>query len=359
VASAYITTRTTQTGKKRFVVRYRLHGGDSKVRHAGSFKTMREAKLRRDLVGGELARGNNPAERLSALFAEPVKARTFAEVAEAYRVSRLDLAAETTKNLGSHLKAILPTFEDRDPATITFQDVQAWVAGLELKASSVRRYTATLRLILDYAGVDPNPARDGRVRLPTIVTEEPQPPTAKQFLAILDKTPTRWRLPFVLIEQTGMTVGEASSLAWGDVDVAGSKVRLRRANVKAGIRSRARWPQVPEWLMELIEETCPFEDRTAERRVFPGFTSDVGKNLMARACVAAGIPHFHPHDLRHRRLSLWHGQGVPAKELAERAGHARASMTLDVYSHVMPLDEASQEDLVRMLSEQNGGREVL
>ena len=56
---------------------------------------------------------------------------------------------------------------------------------------------------------------------------------------------------------------------------------------------------------------------------------------MARACVDAGIAHYHPHDLRHRRLSLWHAQGVPARELAARAGHARASMSLDVYSQVL------------------------
>ena len=28
--------------------------------------------------------------------------------------------------------------------------------------------------------------------------------------------------------------------------------------------------------------------------------------------------------------------GIPARELAERAGHSRPSMSLDVYSHVMP-----------------------
>jgi integrase len=70
---------------------------------------------------------------------------------------------------------------------------------------------------------------------------------------------------------------------------------------------------------------------------------------MARACRTAGIPHFHPHDLRHRRTSLWHGQGVPEKELSQRVGHARASMTLDVYSHVMPLDEVSQEQFEAVL----------
>jgi len=36
-------------------------------------------------------------------------------------------------------------------------------------------------------------------------------------------------------------------------------------------------------------------------------------------------------------------------ELAERAGHSRPSMSLDVYSHVMPPDEASSERLQRLL----------
>jgi hypothetical protein len=48
-------------------------------------------------------------------------------------------------------------------------------------------------------------------------------------------------------------------------------------------------------------------------------------------------------SLRHRRITIWHQSGVPARELAERAGHARPSMSLDVYSHVMPPDELPTE----------------
>jgi integrase len=88
-----------------------------------------------------------------------------------------------------------------------------------------------------------------------------------------------------------------------------------------------------------IAAICPLEDRTAERRVFVGYERNAARNAVARACLNAGIPHFHPDDFRHRRISLWHQQGIPVKQLAERVGHARASMTLDVYSHVMPLDE--------------------
>jgi integrase len=70
---------------------------------------------------------------------------------------------------------------------------------------------------------------------------------------------------------------------------------------------------------------------------------------MLRACKLAKVPHYHPHDLRHRRISLWHQSGVPARELAERAGHARPSMSLDVYSHVMPANEVPDDRLLRLI----------
>jgi hypothetical protein len=45
--------------------------------------------------------------------------------------------------------------------------------------------------LLDFCEVDPNPARDRRIKLPSVVQDEPTPPTAKQFLAILDKITDR------------------------------------------------------------------------------------------------------------------------------------------------------------------------
>ena len=65
MASASITVRTTGKGK-RYVVRYRLGGRSCPLKHGGSFGTMREARIRRDLIAGELAAGRNPAETLQA-----------------------------------------------------------------------------------------------------------------------------------------------------------------------------------------------------------------------------------------------------------------------------------------------------
>jgi integrase len=56
---------------------------------------------------------------------------------------------------------------------------------------------------------------------------------------------------------------------------------------------------------------------------------------MARACKAAGIAHFHPHDLRHRYASIQVKRGVPITDLSAQLGHTKKSMTLDTYSHVI------------------------
>jgi integrase len=282
----------------------------------------------------------------SAIFLSRTSARS-----RSLSAAEIHLGEGTGRNIASHRARLDDIFGDRDPATLTVaQQIEA-VGKLaqDLAASTLTHYWATHRQILDFTGVRPNPARDPSVKLPKVRTEEVSPPSAGHFLAMLGWiTDTDIIRAVVTMEQTGMAIGETLALEWGDVDIAGCEFRLRRAAVKGGIRSRARRVQVPEWLMSLIVDSCPLEDRTATRRVFQ-VTARRIRAAMEAACNTAGIPVYTPHDLRHRRLSLWHGQGVPARELAARAGHSRASMTLDVYSHVMPLDEASMESLEAVL----------
>jgi integrase len=347
VSTLTITTRKRNDGT-RYVVRYRLGGRGWPIAHAGSFKTLKEAKVRRDLVAGELAAGRNPADALRAMLAAPVPTLTVERWAERFIASRIDVDANTTKNYRTALRKAGETFGDRDPATITVDEVAAWVATLadKHKAGTVGLYLLTFRLLLDFAGVEPNPARDPRVKKPKQVREEPNPPTAEHVEAILAAVGKKWRLLFVTVEQGALRLGEAVSLRWQDVDAANLRLRLPRSATK---RDKARWVYLPEWLMEAIEQTCPLEDRVPERRVFPGITEASAYQAMARACRNAKVPHYHPHDLRHRRITIWHQSGVPARELAERAGHARPSMSLDVYSHVMPPDELQSERFLALI----------
>jgi integrase len=347
MATVTITTRTTTTGP-RYVVRYRLGGRAYPIVHAGSFRTLKEAKARRDFVAGELAGGRNPAEALRALSAVPATILTFSAWADRFLASRIDVDANTTKNYRSALRKIGETFGDRDLATITATEIAEWIASMAetRKPGTLGQYLIAFRLLLDHVGLEENVARDPRVRLPKQVREEPNPPSAEHTEAILAALGEKWRLLFVTIEQGALRLGEAVGLRWADVDASGIRLRLPRSATK---RDRARWVYLPEWLMGVIEATCPLEDRVPDRKVFQGITEASAYQAMLRACRNAKVPHYHPHDLRHRRITIWHQSGIPARELAERAGHARPSMSLDVYSHVMPPDEVASERFMALI----------
>jgi integrase len=87
--------------------------------------------------------------------------------------------------------------------------------------------------------------------------------------------------------------------------------------------------------MARVLDLVPREDRRPDECVFPWVEQARIRTDLGRACRATGTPRFGLHDLRHRRLSLWHHADVPLREIAHRAGHARSSMTLDVDAHVL------------------------
>jgi integrase len=347
MASALITTRQTKSGP-RYIARYRLGGRAYPLMHGGAFRTLKEARARRDLIAGELAAGRNPADLLGAMTQAPPVALIYRDAQKQMIAGRVDVDENTKTGYECRGRLLVELIGDRPVEKLTDADARELVAALAahktrggtMAPSSVRSYFGQARQVLDHARIRPNPFRDELVKMPREERDEPSPPTAREVLAILDKIPRRYVEPLALLDQCGMRVGELR-FTWGDVDTAESRIRLRRTATKT---NRPRWVQVPRWLMDALEELCPLEDRTAERPVF-AWTGNGGvlRVAMGRACRTAGIALYSPHDLRHRRISLWHGQGIPWKEIADRVGHAKPSETLDTYSHVMPLEEVGEE----------------
>jgi integrase len=62
----------------------------------------------------------------------------------------------------------------------------------------------------------------------------------------------------------------------------------------------------------------------------------------------AGLPDIRFHDLRHGAATLLLSLGVHAKVVQEMLGHTQISMTMDIYSHVLP---SMQQDAVNRLNE--------
>ena len=338
--SVWIERRETAGRRTRYLVKYRLGGRESAHRYAGSFPTRREALARERWVAGELAAMRAP--RLGSLEDTADSVPTLAEAAERWRASRVDVVDGTAVGHRVQLARVLPLLGTRPVDEITPADVAELVAALHAtgrKRETIRKSLGALAQVLDFAGVRDNPARDRvRVRLPRGEREEPSPPTAGQIEAVLPLMPPRYALALLVLDATGMRVGELEEkgLRCGDLDEPQNRWRIRRAVEKG---RRGRWISLPPDLYAAVLATLPpREDRDPERPVFPGLTQERLRTAIARACKASGTPTWSPHDLRHRRISLWHRQGETWALIGARVGQRSLSVTADTYTHVL-LDE--------------------
>jgi len=147
-----------------------------------------------------------------------------------------------------------------------------------------------------------------------------------------------------VLDATGMRVGELEQVTWGDVDELAVRWRVTAASSKT---RRARWVPVHATVFDAVRDLVPREDRNLDAQVFESFGADKFRTALTRACKATGVPAFSPHDLRHRRATLWHLSGVPAAEAASWLGHS-AQEHLKTYAHATLVDR-SELDYDRMV----------
>ena len=213
--SAWIVARATNRngrnrGRPRYLVRYRLGGRESSARYAGSFPTKAEATARKRWVDGELAALRVPD---LAVLAEPVASPTLRAIAARWQESRVDVRESTAIQHRTALGRVLPALGDRAVDHIESADVAELVARLhgDGKArESIRKSVTALAMVLDFAGISPNPARDRvHVKLPREEATEPEPPTADTVEAVLWRLTPAYALATLVLQATGARVGSS------------------------------------------------------------------------------------------------------------------------------------------------------
>jgi integrase len=346
VASVWIRARPTKDGGRRYRVEFRPGGREERTRFAGSFRTKRLATIRAAFVEAELAAGRLP--ELTHGAREPKPALVFEQAASTWRASRVDIAASTREQHRIQLDKLLPLIGERPVDELEAADFVAVVAALHeqgVARETIRKTLGAGAMVLDHAGIEPNPARDRSIRLPWEEPEQINPPSAADIETAFARIPVEHRLALLWLDWSGARVSSVDKTLVGDYDESRQRVRLRAATTKT---RRPLWVEVHPVLAEAIEATLPHRRfRDPEARLFASSGADALRTAIAKACRAAGIPAFSPHDLRHRRISLLHLRGVPWARIAEFVGQRKLSVTADVYSHVL-VDE-TELDYAKLL----------
>ena len=81
----------------------------------------------------------------------------------------------------------------------------------------------------------------------------------------------------------------------------------------------------------------------------PLLINNLGQREYAGLIKAAGVKPIKFHGMRHTCATLMLQAGQPVQVVSERLGHAKVSMTLEVYAHVLPDMQSEAADALGAL----------
>jgi integrase len=264
---------------------------------------------------------------------------------------------------------VTPALGNVPDSKLTVADVQRFRSQMIAKGSPRTAQLAMLRLkqALSWAvsadllprnvaaGVKPPPDKAEERR--TWTKEE-----ARTFLAEAesDTYSPLWRL----LLSTGLRPGEALGPRWRDIDLDQATLSVRQAVVvlpaKDGEKAR---PVIQEPKSKAANRTIDLDpatvaalrvhkDRQTFKRKGAAFWEDhdlvfctgngriLNPNNVLRNFEAnverSGVPKIGVHDLRHTHATWLLFDGIPVTLVSKRLGHAKVSITLDTYSHILP-----------------------
>jgi len=248
-----------------------------------------------------------------------------------------------------HLRAV-PAFEHLRLAEVTTQDVQALVDDMQkagLASATIDSAITPLKALYRRA------TGRGEVRTnPTVGIEKPAVRTkprrvvphtdAEAMIAALDAGAERalWATAFY----AGLRMGELSALAREDVDLGAGTIHVRRGwdAVEGYVATKNRKPRtvpVAAVLRDYLDEHLLSTD--ADEHIFgtPRWVNRATKRARER-WDDRELPVIDLHEARHTYASFAIAAGLNAKTLSVYLGHATIQITLDLYGHLFPGNEA-------------------
>lgn len=324
--------------------RYRDEAGKEHARH---FPLKRDAQRWLDEVTTAVVTGQ---------YADPRAGRvTFSAWATAW-INRQVWADGTVDKARLAISTV--PWKDRAIGSVRTSEVQAWVAGESRRGLAPTTVAIRLKVIgqVFRAAV----ADKVIASSPAVGVKGPRVPrtdasmrllTVDQVGKALDVAPPEFRAFVAVCVFAGLRLGEAAALQVGDIDFLRRTVAVNRqaqgtsaGNLKISAPKYGNKRSVPvaDVLLGILSQHIAVHSiRGAESYLFRTATGDLyGRTSASKAWSkirdAAGIESATLHTLRHTFASALIAAGCDVVKVQRSLGHSRASITLDVYSHLWP-----------------------
>jgi integrase len=268
---------------------------------------------------------------------------------------------------------IIPTLGRITLTKLTPQHVRSLMnakAEAGLSPRTVTYIRAVLRIALSQAVLDGAVERNAAAltKPPKQERHEVQPLTLPELKTFLGVTRgDRDEALFLAAAALGMRKGELLGLRWQDVDLDAGTLTVRLQAQRIGgqkvlvppkTKKSRRTVALPAVVGDALRR---HRVRQLEERLIAGsrwvdldlvFPSTIGTiaespnvtYVFHEALRRAGLPRMRFHDLRHTAASLMLAQDVNPKVMQEVLGHSQLSMTMDLYSHLMPAAKKDAAD---------------
>lgn len=192
----------------------------------------------------------------------------------------------------------------------------------------------------------------------------------QQFLSTAKETQDRLYTLYYLAIHTGMRKSELLGLRWQDIDGEKGTLQVKYQLVwKKGGRYELTAPKTrsskrsmilgqgaidvlkEHQVLQQLEQAYYGSDWEDHGLVFPSMTGKPMRGhtvsvAFEQVASKAKLPKIRFHDLRHTAATMMLNFGIPAIIVSKRLGHARASITLDVYGHLIP---SKQEEAAALM----------
>lgn len=237
--------------------------------------------------------------------------------------------------------------------------VRDWAAKLTCSNKRISNLVSPLRAALDDAMHDElipaNPLAGWHYRKQEgpRETDDLDPFTADEQVAILEATPVDGRPLLQFAFWTGLRTSELVALEWGDIDWRQKRLRVSRAitqaskgraeatKTTAGTRTIDLLPRAIEALktQKALSYLHPSGRVFLNPRTVEPWTGDqaIRKTLWTHALKRAGVRYRRPYQTRHTYASMMVSAGEPLAWVSRQMGHTSVVTTARIYANWVPI----------------------